>query len=467
MLDDSSAINEFLNDIDSKTRRMVLAQHQLYCRDERRRYYKELEKEKAESERKQSCILGIKTDLLLPSSPEDIQDACESRIADLHARKGSRKQPKAAASTTQKDLIPTCAHPVSFDDDEDQCETEPIKPLFGSSMESCADPLVPRLAAVNVSASDDEVSVDSDLIHLLAEIREDEDPSISTKQYSSTSIAMSASKIIPPTKAHKKRKRSRIHVKTEPGQKSTTHPNIMSVMSIVEIRSTIYQKYITTFQTFYNEHDVMRMLSMLMYPCCCPNMVREMNLWVSTTTPVTVPVTLPDGSCSEGTVLRKHMHMIKSRQFHGRDAFQDDCVDILEKLPDCLIFYEPTKVRRPLNDHGLTMVTADYSYLFTVPVRVKNEQKQPLPFAAVANLTSTSPHVPRPTKTTKKLSTPPTPSPSDCSVVMVQVEVIGCNILYFNNYGMVEKKVDHIALKSVSDPNISVTQLIEFIGMNN
>ncbi len=105
-----------------------------------------------------------------------------------------------------------------------------------------------------------------------------------------------------------------------------------------------------------------------------------------------------------------------------------------------MIIYDNIKVKRPLSDNDYTVVSSDYSYFFAVPIRLD----QPNPFSAISSV----------------------PPPIDSSnLLMIQVEVMGCNILYFNNNGIIEKEVDHLTLKSVSDPNVSVLQILNFLDM--
>ncbi len=341
-------IEGFLQDLGKNTRRACLAQHQLYCHEERKQH------DQIEYEKEELAQTEINTSLLT----EDQLIDYEKRIAGLHRK----NRPHRKRSLNEKE-------------DELKDNTSP-----------------------NQIQADDTMSAGQ----------------------AALDIPTGSSSL--------------------PHKKTTTD----MTTSIREIRTSIYEKYVNTFQAFYNDHDAMSILSMLMYPCCSPTINREMNIWVSMTIPECHSVTLPNGNISEGYLLKKHMHRLKSRQFIGREAFHQDCAQILNKLPDCIIVCDNIKVKRPLTNNDYTIVSSDYSYFFTVPIRLDQPCNNINPISAVTRM----------------------PPPIDSSnLLMIQVEVMGCNILYFNNNGIIEKEIDHVALKSVSDPNASVLQILSFLDM--
>lgn len=335
-------------DLDPKTRRTVLAIHEVYCLEERERLmWREYEIEEASQ-------VEFNVDLLSPQDRAEYEQQIQlgPRRRKRKRNPEDREQHPASISTLANQEVTTACQPVQK----------------GKERE--------REMAFFPTAS--EISVTSTI-------------SAGTEEAAAAARDRTCAK----------------------SGEDGVMPSVSPVL-VQEIRRSIYEKYLETLQSFYNGHDLMSIGSLVMFPWCSPSIQRQMNVWVSGST----------GS----------LKIVQSRRFQGCDHFFQDRAHIFEKLPDSLLFYRNTKIIPPRSmqkDH--TIVISQLTYLFTVPFKK----------AMAANEVSTS---------------------GWNSLSLVEVELAGCNILYFNEQGMIEKDIAQLTFKSISDPLVSAQDIMAFMN---
>ncbi len=247
---------------------------------------------------------------------------------------------------------------------------------------------------------------------------------------------------------------------------STLSSSSMATMGhpyLQTIRRSIYEKYILHFQMLYNEHEAIAMSTLLLHPCCDSEMEKSTTLYA------TVP----------------RLTKVKTVTFQGRNDFYSDFAHKFKQMPDCVLLYHEVKVFQcdflPLHSNGKkgTIVRSSYSFFFTIagknhwpriPVPASGRASElPLPQVPLSkgqldekemenkNSGSSSPSI---TGKSTPAASPsvdrPLPSPKG-----VSVHVGGVNLLYFDERDVVIRNESHICLKSVSDPSVTVSDIMK------
>ncbi len=318
-----------------------------------------------------------------------------------------------------------------------------------------------------------------------------------------SSLLMTSSEIEPTQKKKRGRKPSNVGVSGDhlnnpqfgcagraPNDRRSSGSIDLSVVgntsSIMELRNSIYHKYVNHFEAFYNDHDSLSLLTMLFHPCCTPDMTRDQNLWMPTAAVMAMvaqaracPVNTGSasiGNCplqqslsSLNVVRDKHMMLVKTRELYGREVFHNDLSYIINKLPDCLIFYRGTKI---VQRDKMTIVSSPYDYFYTIPIHKKKflAQKLKLSKQGQSQLSASSDiHDDKYDLESSSLMEPTSQlnemeDSDEDSIILVKIELSGCNVLYFNDQGLVFRTADHLSVRSISHPMVKYTDLVNFMG---
>ncbi len=285
------------------------------------------------------------------------------------------------------------------------------------------------------------------------------------------------------------------------------------------LRTSIYQKYVSHFQHFYNDHDTDSLFMLLLNPCCHQQMVRGMKLWStkpldsvnfkgpkpwSLTPALEDADTAVEPPSSSGTVSSNSGQLTLMRQviMQGIENYHTNYSYIFKTLPDCIKIYESTKITYDEKTNS-TVVTSPFTYFLTLSF-VK--RKAPFPSTTVSSgkrkddsssqsdsshsdtdsdvvtitevLESTDTTVAEQslekTKQVRKLKKENNKKRESveeiesaggkCYVRSVRVVMKGYNVLHFNEQGLVVSDIDHYRIISCSDPSFTEIDFINFLG---
>ncbi len=125
------------------------------------------------------------------------------------------------------------------------------------------------------------------------------------------------------------------------------------------LRVSIYEKFVRHFQQFHNEQDALGLVSLVLYPCFIPDIIRETNYWMRS------PV---DGK----------MIVAASRSSIGTDGVYEHYSQFFETFSDAILVYQKTTVK-PLSsvkvlcsdsgastERSLTMVITPFTYFLSL-----------------------------------------------------------------------------------------------------
>jgi hypothetical protein len=152
---------------------------------------------------------------------------------------------------------------------------------------------------------------------------------------------------------------------------TTTKTNSSSKFStptplVYTIRRSIYEKYVTHFQMLYNEHDALALSTLVLHPCCDPDMAKATSLWIKVPTPTT------DGG------IYQRLTKVKTITFQGRNDFFHDFSHKFNQMPDCVLLYTDVKLYKCQNlslttdsskSTARTIVRSAYQFFFTIPTQ--------------------------------------------------------------------------------------------------
>lgn len=98
---------------------------------------------------------------------------------------------------------------------------------------------------------------------------------------------------------------------------------------------SIYHKFFSHLEVFYNEHDLLSIVTALLYPCCSPTLIRSTNLWNNL-----LYSKLPHEASSNNSSC-----LIATKVQTGLDSLEKSYSNIFTCLPDCVIIYYPISVK--------------------------------------------------------------------------------------------------------------------------
>jgi hypothetical protein len=279
------------------------------------------------------------------------------------------------------------------------------------------------------------------------------------------------------------------------------------------LRTTIYEKFVTHFQQFHNEQDALGLVSLVLYPCFAPDIVRETNFWMRSS-------------------LSLKMAIAGSRSSVGTEGVYEHYSQFFETFSDALLIYEKTTIKQvmvPNGDHksfssekAMMMVVTPFTYFLTLILPTDETGKLLLCIEAsepnlqepskVASNTEVSSNMSVSSQTTNEASsadslmdfvelshsvvskpvagkvsdshrtaspyprTIPSPfhgSPLPGELAMkafgrcdVRLEFSGYNILYFDHTdsGQIVKGIDHVHLTNCSHSSLNLKDLLTFVG---
>ncbi len=278
-------------------------------------------------------------------------------------------------------------------------------------------------------------------------------------------------------------------------------------------RTSIYENFLRHFQQFHNEQDALALVSLILYPCFSPDIVRETNFWITL-------------AMSEDNKALKKTMIAAKRSSIGLEGMCEHYTEFFQSFPDAILVYgKPTvKPLTTVHVNGLeklvTKVVAPFTYFMTVvlpgsfltiPMNIErsasvdtdskdfsgdltdiedvtcssssNESvrsdieedalsnsshgseccNERLPSKPAAKVYTASPY---------PSSLPPIP-PSDLAtsnMFAIRLEFTGYSTLYFDDspesggHGQIVKSIDHIFMKNCSQPNITLTDLLKYAG---
>ena len=209
----------------------------------------------------------------------------------------------------------------------------------------------------------------------------------------------------------------------------------------------VYEKFFVHLQHFYNEHDAMAIAYLLMIPCCVHEVVREVVVWMpsSKSNP---SVTLED----IGTPTKRgDLSVVWRRSVSGEDCYRGGFEDLFNKLPDCIIVFHSLQIHH--FSEG-TVVCAPYSYFFTIAVPVDNTNNEVVMETTLSNDDNNSQHSHSSSIFTARPST---------KRKLVNVELVGCYVNYYNRDNLIKKQTLHSAVKFCSDPNLTAADIIKVV----
>jgi hypothetical protein len=278
------------------------------------------------------------------------------------------------------------------------------------------------------------------------------------------------------------------------------------------LRTSIYEKFVTHFQQFHNEQDALGLVSLVLYPCFAPGIVRETNFWMRS--PLSVK-----------------MEIAGSRSSIGTEGVYEHYSQFFETFSDALLIYEKTTIKPVMYrcaEHGLSssekammMVVTPFTYFLTLVLptdqsgklllSIETSEKGPNleELSKVAPNTEVSSNMSVSSQTTSEASSADslidlvdrvvsepvnrkvsdshrTASPYPCTIPSpfhgsplqgelamkalgrcdLRLEFSGYNILYFDytDSGQIVKGIDHVHLTSCSHSSLNLKDLLTFVG---
>ena len=181
--------------------------------------------------------------------------------------------------------------------------------------------------------------------------------------------------------------------------------------------SNIYGKFFTHFQALYNEHDGLAIATLLMIPCCTTAIARDDYVWMRV--------------CDTE---RRPQSLVWHRHLYGDICYRNSYEYLFTAVPDCIIVFHGVQCHH--HSRG-TVVVAPYSYFFTIVLPVEGERVQEGPIV----VSTLSPSLYR----------------------LVQVELAGCKVNYYNSDNVIVRQSQHMALKWCSDPSLSPIQVLKAV----
>lgn len=222
--------------------------------------------------------------------------------------------------------------------------------------------------------------------------------------------------------------------------------------------STIYHKFITHFQSFYNEHDSLGLSTMLLYPCYAPILNRAFVLWNTCYQSFSSPSTVMSLKTSRSlknsistnsfssSLLPSVSHtspssiVLKVPFTRTRQTLEPSYSKIFNKLPDSLIIYYHDRIHIKCHSKtGNIYVYAPYRYFATIPSLTPRNFKS----------TTTS------SQNNKKKR--------EVIIRNIAVELVCCTVLtYCHESGLIIAEEDHCYRVHVSNPLVQVDDVLEY-----
>jgi hypothetical protein len=144
-----------------------------------------------------------------------------------------------------------------------------------------------------------------------------------------------------------------------PPSLSSKHHQSQSLFSMSEpriLRTSIYEKFVTHFQQFHNEQDALGLVSLVLYPCFAPDIVRETNFWMR-------------------SALSAKIEIAGSRSSIGTEGVYEHYSQFFETFSDALLIYEKTTTKPLIARYGehrtgsekpITMVVTPFTYFLSI-----------------------------------------------------------------------------------------------------
>jgi hypothetical protein len=130
------------------------------------------------------------------------------------------------------------------------------------------------------------------------------------------------------------------------------------------------------------------------------------------------------------TSSNSNLAMVWKRSVQGEVCYRGGYEYLFNKLPDCIILFHSVQIHY---HHKGTVVIAPYTYFFTVAVKISDANNE----SHQSNSTNKS-----------------------SAMKLIQIEVVGCKVNYYNIDNKIVRQAEHIALKSCSDPSLSTADII-------
>ncbi len=227
--------------------------------------------------------------------------------------------------------------------------------------------------------------------------------------------------------------------------------NVMTAMKDVPLfylhepevlRMTIYEKFVRQYLYYHNKHDTQAMMTTTLLPYCSKDIVRQNCLWG-----IRSIVDPMNGQSQPGVVV------VENTTYAGLASFPMTFNMLFQKLPDCVIAYQQSRIRHDIKKKT-TRIYTPFSIFCTVQVRDEDllchENKD------------------KPNKTHSLLK----PVYDEETIAIkykqllhprlhrIELEATGWNIVEFNEKNQVILRVDNLFIKNMIvdtplDPNIT------------
>ena len=214
----------------------------------------------------------------------------------------------------------------------------------------------------------------------------------------------------------------------------------------------MYQKMTIHFQHFYNDHDLLSLSSLLIFPLCHRTVARTTIFWDTQAWATRPRNAKYMDICDQITAL----HTVK---IDGVQAMIDTFETIFKNVPDSIMLFGDVSVQEIHDQHdvesadsssggGGVKFRAPYSYLFKLPVLSKSSSNGEYEQSISTRVSKNGDAV-----------------PLSVDTEMIDVELKGCLEMHFSLNNQIYEIFDHCSLVSHHDtPFFSMTGFIRHMG---
>ncbi len=235
------------------------------------------------------------------------------------------------------------------------------------------------------------------------------------------------------------------------------------------LRMSMYQKMTIHFQQFYNDHDVLSLSSLLIFPLCNRQVTRTTVFWD--------PLAWDMRNRFPIVNTRPQFSAVHRSTICGSQTMMDAIDSIFHRLPDSLMFFGDITVQeyspyRQSSSRGV-IFRAPYTYLFKVPVIATTATLSSDAFSLSSH---TNPLLPVPSSSNSESSyvtqsvpqnetTHQASSTSFIVTKMVDIELQGHLEMHFSDDNIIAEIFDHSSLvSSHNSPFTSMKTLVRYMG---